>query len=61
MKLRRQELDAGAFLALRGGSIVREERFQAKEFAEADPLPAVRAPQEREFCFNRLATIAAAA
>jgi glucosamine 6-phosphate synthetase-like amidotransferase/phosphosugar isomerase protein len=61
LKLRRQELPVGAFLTLSDGAIVRNERFEAREFAEPDLLPPVRAPQEREFCLSRLATIAAAA
>jgi hypothetical protein len=41
---------------------VRRERFWPDlEFVEADPLPAVRAPGERDFCLSRLAALAAAA
>ena len=39
---------------------VAPERFRATEFVEDDPLPAVRAPHEREVCLTRLAAIAAA-
>jgi hypothetical protein len=35
-------------------------RFQPHEYVEEDPLPAVRAAAERDFCLSRLATIAAA-
>ena len=39
-----------------------EERFVPDlEYVEHDPLPSVRAPQEREFCLTRLAALAAAA
>jgi hypothetical protein len=40
---------------------VRRDRFTPNAFTERDVLPPVRAPQEREFCLNRLATIVAAA
>jgi glucosamine--fructose-6-phosphate aminotransferase (isomerizing) len=61
IKLRKHELAEGTLVALSEGEVVRLERFSPNEFVEADPLPAVRAPHEREFCLTRLATIAAAA
>jgi glucosamine 6-phosphate synthetase-like amidotransferase/phosphosugar isomerase protein len=61
LRLRKRELREGNWLALRGGEIVRRERFRPDlEYVEADPLPAVRAPGEREFCLTRLAALAAA-
>jgi hypothetical protein len=60
LKLRKRELPDGSLLALRAGEVVRRERFETQVFVEQDVLPAVRAPQEREFCLTRLASIAAA-
>jgi glucosamine 6-phosphate synthetase-like amidotransferase/phosphosugar isomerase protein len=62
LKLRKREVREGTWLALRDGAIVRRERFRPDvEFVEDNPLPAVRAPGEREYCLTRLAVLAAAA
>jgi glucosamine 6-phosphate synthetase-like amidotransferase/phosphosugar isomerase protein len=61
VKLRKRELREGTSIALRAGEVVRRERFRPNPFDEEDKLPSVRAPQERDFCFSRLASIAAAA
>jgi glucosamine 6-phosphate synthetase-like amidotransferase/phosphosugar isomerase protein len=61
VRLRRRELDHGTSVVLRAGEVVRRQRFRPSAFIEEDALPPVRAPQEREFCLSRLATIAAAA
>jgi glucosamine 6-phosphate synthetase-like amidotransferase/phosphosugar isomerase protein len=61
LRLRKRQLREGTFVALRDGEVVHRARFRPNEFVEAEPLPAVRAPHEREFCLTRLATIAAAA
>jgi hypothetical protein len=43
------------------GAVARKERFRPDvEYVEDNPLPSVRAPQEREFCLTRLALIATA-
>jgi glucosamine 6-phosphate synthetase-like amidotransferase/phosphosugar isomerase protein len=61
LRLRKREVRQGTWLALRNGEISRRERFRPDlEYVEADPLPAVRAPGEREFCLTRLAALAAA-
>jgi glucosamine 6-phosphate synthetase-like amidotransferase/phosphosugar isomerase protein len=61
VKLRKREVPHGTWFALRNGDVLRRERFRPDlEFVEPDPLPAVRAPREREFCLNRLAALAAA-
>ena len=60
--------EAAQVRAQRGNAVVAQrtarsrsqERFRADESVESDPLPAVRAPREREFCLTRLAAIAAA-
>jgi glucosamine 6-phosphate synthetase-like amidotransferase/phosphosugar isomerase protein len=61
VKLRKQEVREGTFLAVQDGEIVRRERFRPDhDFVEAEPLPAVRAPGETEACLSALATLAAA-
>ena len=61
IKLRKQEVREGTFAAVRDGEIVRQERFRPDhEFVEAEQLPAVRAPGEREACLHALAVLAAA-
>jgi len=59
LKLRKREVAEGTLVSLRAGEVERRERFRVNEFVEDDPLPAVRAPQEREVCLTRLAAIAA--
>src|SRR5258705_871804 len=60
LKLRMRELGEGMLLALKDGAIVRKERFRPDlEYFELDPLPTVRAPQERDVCLSRLAALAA--
>src|SRR3954470_6428576 len=60
LKLRKREMKAGSWFALAEGEVRRRERFRADlAYVEPDPLPAVRAPGEREFCMTRLAAIAA--
>lgn len=59
--LRKREVREGSLVALRAGKVMHRARFRTNVFEEDDPLPSVRAPEEREFCLSRLATIAAAA
>jgi glucosamine 6-phosphate synthetase-like amidotransferase/phosphosugar isomerase protein len=62
VKLRKRELPQGTWLALAGGRIAERKRFRPDlDYHEADPLPAVRAPGEREFCLTRLAALASVA
>lgn len=59
LELRKQELREGSMLALRNGSIARKHSFRADTaYVEENPLPAVRAPREAEFCLIRLAALA---
>jgi glucosamine 6-phosphate synthetase-like amidotransferase/phosphosugar isomerase protein len=60
LKLRKRQLPEGTLVSFRDGKVERRDRFAFSEFVEDDPLPAVRAPQERDVCLRRLATIAAA-
>src|SRR5213078_47342 len=51
LKLRKREVKPGTLLAVRDGLVARRERFRPDlEYVEADPLPAVRAPAERDTC-----------
>jgi glucosamine 6-phosphate synthetase-like amidotransferase/phosphosugar isomerase protein len=60
LKLRKREVKVGSWFALVDGEVARRERFRADvDYVEPDPLPAVRAPGERDFCMTRLAAIAA--
>ncbi len=61
VKLQKRQLGEGTLLTLSAGQVVARRRFRPSTYVEQDSLPAVRAPQEREFCLTRLATIAAAA
>jgi glucosamine 6-phosphate synthetase-like amidotransferase/phosphosugar isomerase protein len=62
LELRKKEVPEGTLLVLREGRVVRREAFRPDlSYVEADPLPAVRAPRERDFCLSLLATIVAAA
>jgi glucosamine 6-phosphate synthetase-like amidotransferase/phosphosugar isomerase protein len=58
--LRKRELSEGVLVELRDGAVAGRRRFRPRGFVEEDPLPAVRAPQERDFCLRRLAALAAA-
>ncbi len=61
LKLRKRELREGTWLALEDGQIARRARFRPDvSYHEDNPLPSVRAPQERDFCLTRLAALAAA-
>ncbi len=62
IRLRKRELREGTMLKLRDGAVDGHERFRPDlEYHESNPLPAVRAPGERESCLQRLAVLAAAA
>jgi glucosamine 6-phosphate synthetase-like amidotransferase/phosphosugar isomerase protein len=62
IRLRKQEVREGTFLAVCDGDVVRRDRFRPDHgFVEDDPLPSVRAPQEAVSCLERLAVLAAAA
>jgi glucosamine 6-phosphate synthetase-like amidotransferase/phosphosugar isomerase protein len=60
VKLRKRELPEGTLLALAGGKIEGRRRFRPDlDYHEANPLPVVCVPCEREFCLTRLAALAA--
>jgi glutamine phosphoribosylpyrophosphate amidotransferase len=60
LRLKKHQLREGTLIACRQGEIVEQVHFDAREYVDPDPLPAVRAPEEREFCLTRLNAIAAA-
>ena len=60
IKLRKQEVREGTFVAVRDGEIVRQERFRPDHEFQDEPLPAIRAPGETTACLNALAALAAA-
>jgi glucosamine 6-phosphate synthetase-like amidotransferase/phosphosugar isomerase protein len=62
LRLRKREVKHGTLLAVRNGQVTRRERFRPDlDYVESDPLPAVRAPAERDSCLLRLAALAAVA
>ena len=61
LRLKKKELREGTLVACAAGEIVHRVRFEASDYVDPDPLPAVRAPEEGDFCLNRLRAIAAAA
>lgn len=61
LKLRKREVREGMCLVLEDGRVARKARFRPDlAYVEDDPLPSVRAPQEREFCLTALAALVAA-
>jgi glucosamine 6-phosphate synthetase-like amidotransferase/phosphosugar isomerase protein len=62
VRLKKQELKDGTFLAMRGAKVVRDDRFRADAHYQepGKPLPAVRAPGEGVSCLKQLAALAAA-
>ena len=54
VSLRKRQVREGTLLALSDGTIAARSRFKPNHYVEDDPLPAVRAPGERETCLNRL-------
>src|SRR5262245_40842479 len=61
VRLRKQVVREGTFVAVREGEVVRKDRFEPDlAFVEAEKLPAVRAPGESEACLSALAVLAAA-
>jgi glucosamine 6-phosphate synthetase-like amidotransferase/phosphosugar isomerase protein len=60
LRLRKREVQHGMLLSVRNGRVERRERFRPDfEYVEPNPLPSVRAPEERDFCLMRLAALAA--
>ncbi len=60
LRLRKREIAEGTLLRVSRGRIRTREQFATGSYIEADPLPAVRAPRERDHCLARLAKLAQA-
>jgi glucosamine 6-phosphate synthetase-like amidotransferase/phosphosugar isomerase protein len=61
LKLKKREVREGTLLRLEDGLVTLGERFRPdRDYVEADPLPAVRAPHEAKACLSMLAGLAAA-
>ena len=60
ISLRKRQVREGTLFALCEGRIAAQARFKSQRYVEAEPLPAVRAPGERESCLSLLAVLAAA-
>jgi amidophosphoribosyltransferase len=61
MPLRKRELEEGTLVKLAGGREAWSERFRPDRGFTETPLPAVRAPGERESCLRLLSALAAVA
>jgi glucosamine 6-phosphate synthetase-like amidotransferase/phosphosugar isomerase protein len=61
MTLSKREVQEGVVLTLDRGHTVAAERFSPNRSFTERSLPAVRAPQEGQFCLRQLAALAAAA
>ena len=58
LDLRKRELDEGTLVTLKDGRACRKERFRPDRGFTEQPLPAVRAPGERESCLRLLTALA---
>jgi len=61
VSLEKRELPEGTLLVTTDGRPVRTEAFEPDRSFTEELLPAVRAPEERQFCLARLAALATAA
>jgi glutamine phosphoribosylpyrophosphate amidotransferase len=61
LRLRKREVHEGTAVALRDGKVLRRQSFRVTAYDEPEPLPAVRAAHEGQFCLSRLAAIASPA
>ena len=58
--LRKREVSEGSLVTVSDGRVERVGRFEPDRSFSEEPLPAVRAPAERQFCLTRLAALASA-
>jgi glucosamine 6-phosphate synthetase-like amidotransferase/phosphosugar isomerase protein len=61
LRLRKREVPEGTLVAAVEGRLVRREAFEPDRTFTEKLLPAVRAPEERQYCLARLAALATAA
>ena len=59
LRLQKRELEEGTLVSLCRGRELGRERFNPNRSFDEKPLPAVRAPDEGDFCLRRLAALAA--
>jgi hypothetical protein len=58
VRLRKREVPEGTYLTLEDGEITGARSFEPDRSFSEEPLPAVRAPEERQSCLERLAAVA---
>jgi glucosamine 6-phosphate synthetase-like amidotransferase/phosphosugar isomerase protein len=58
LRFRKKELHEGSLVTVQGGRATRPERFRPDRGFTEQPLPAVRAPGERESCLRLLTSLA---
>jgi glucosamine 6-phosphate synthetase-like amidotransferase/phosphosugar isomerase protein len=61
LRLHKREVPEGTLVVAAWGKVVRREAFEPDRSFTEELLPAVRAPEERQFCLARLAALATAA
>jgi len=61
MTLTKREIDEGSLVVLQSGRVTGTQRFTPDRSYKEEPLPAVRAAHEGDFCLKRLAALASAA
>jgi glucosamine 6-phosphate synthetase-like amidotransferase/phosphosugar isomerase protein len=59
LPLKKEELEEGTLLKIEEGHEVARDRFTPDRDFDESPLPAVRAPKERESCLRLLTALAA--
>lgn len=59
VRLDKREVSEGTLLRLEEGAVTATASFEPDRSFSEEPLPAVRAPEERRSCLERLATLAA--
>ena len=59
IRLTKREVPEGTVLALEDGRVMEATSFEPDRSFSEEPLPAVRAPEERRSCLERLALLAA--
>jgi hypothetical protein len=58
VSLEKHEVHEGTLLTLEDGRVTAETSFEPDRSFSEEPLPAVRAPEERQSCLERLAALA---
>ena len=61
LRLRKREVPEGTIVAAVDGKLASRESFEPDRSFTEELLPAIRAPEERQFCLARLAALATAA